>query len=346
MTAYLLGSETQPSVGRLGRFRKFNRASTQAEKAARFMAGVAEADRGASQINRITGDSANFEGGTVGSWVANSQGGSVSANSTTPIAGTFDLQITTTTSDTAGGNLSLGAVAAGQRFLIAFDYIATGGTWQVSFRTSTSGSGPILAGTNIETSGSIVADGVVRRCFIDRLFTDSGTPRLMLRNTAGSIQTIRIDNVQFERIGNTVDLSPSSIQLAPGQWLENSGNKGHVHIPDGCRLFNPETDGQVRGANTWAASDTLQYITGVDAPVLPLNATLTLLAKASASATFDLGDGVDQDRYGVGVTIGTEWAPVMLAKYSHDATNRDLTIKPTESYTGTVETVWKVEVVA
>ena len=143
--------------------------------------------------------------------------------------------------------------------------------------------------------------------------------------------------------GITSDHKPSAIQLSPGQWLE-SENDAHALIPEGMSQGQYKTQGQLRGSNTWSADDALQYI-GADFTLMPANAVFTLYAKASVSADFNIGDQTDADRYAAAETIGTEWEPVATLKQTSDGTNRKLTITPTASYTGTVETMWKIEIV-
>jgi hypothetical protein len=342
---HLLGSGVQGSVGRMGRFQHFNRAMTSAERTALFQAGVAEADRGASISTPFY--TSNFSSTTDG-FSAN-QGG-VTANNT--VDGE-SASVVWTNNGTSFSRLTRDftttMVRAGYQLMARVPASNTTITGvQVGFRDASNNNITPGAATNFQLAPGVWTTITGRN--------ESATPWRYLalatidaansqsNNTSGD--TIAFKLVRTFKIGNTVDLSPTGIQLAPGQWLDSSGNKSHVHLPDGTRLLNPATQGQVRGTNVWSASDTLQYVNNVNAVALPSNIILTLYAKATVSGTFDLGDGVDQDRYGAGVTIGTTWAPVTTLLPTHDGTNRKLTVKPTASYSGTVETTWRVEQVA
>lgn len=140
----------------------------------------------------------------------------------------------------------------------------------------------------------------------------------------------------------TADYSPSGIQLTPGQWLDRANNK-HAVLPTNLRQDQLKTSGVLRGVNTWAAATTIQHIVGVDAPAVPANSAIRLRARATVSGTFNIGDGVDVERYGAGVTIDTGWTDIALLTSFPDGTNRDLTLTPTASYSGTVTSSVTVE---
>jgi hypothetical protein len=352
---HLLGSGVQGSAGRMGRFQHFNRAMTSAERTALFQAGVAEVDRGASQVPVYT---SNFSAGVDG-WVE--RFGTALTGNIDAIGGEDDwLEITATgtgsnrrcrrpVSFSIGARLkrikikifvpSTNVTCAGGRLRLASGAAADDNFVNLGAQTLLV---PPALDTVFETVLENTGDGSLSTQLLMTLVPASGSTL----DSVTSGDKIYIKAVEAFDLGNTVNLSPTGIQLAPGQWLDSSGNKSHVHLPGGTRLLNPATQGQVRGTNVWAASDTLQYVNNVNAVALPTNIILTLYAKATVSGTFDLGDGSDQDRYGAGVTIGTTWAPVTTLLPTHDGTNRKLTVKPTSSYSGTVETTWRVEVVA
>jgi hypothetical protein len=344
---HLLGSGVQGSVGRMGRFQHFNRAMTSAERTALFQAGVAEADRGASNtiINTM-----NFSAGVDG-WAANS--GVALTGNQDAIGGEDDWLKIERTGAIDGVRVTKAMLTAGKNYSISGMKINNPGgvtRWFGVFIGDTptlGGSTPATAFVEIPAGSTAVLSFPSGRIAATTTMTVGPTLNTGIFWSAVPTGTVfYVKGMVTKQIGNTVNLSPTGIQLAPGQWLDSSGNKSHVHLPDGTRLLNPATQGQVRGTNTWSASDTLQYVNGVNSNILPNNVILTLYAKATVSGTFDLGDGSDQDRYGAGVTIGTTWAPVTTLLPTHDGTNRKLTVKPTASYSGTVETTWRVEQVA
>jgi hypothetical protein len=167
--------------------------------------------------------------------------------------------------------------------------------------------------------------------------------RLIMKEQSGvSGRVLVVDEVQLVGYGLTADLPPSSLQLAPGLWLDESGNGGHPVLPDGMRIGEAKTEGVLFAENEFTASAVGQPICA-DVPVLPADCQVILMMKASVSGDFNIGDEADPDRYAAGVTIGTGWAPVALSEHASDGTNRKIVVTPTASYSGVVSTKVKVE---
>lgn len=341
---YLLGSDTQASVGRIARYQHDNRAMTQAEMSARFLAGVSEQDSGASQTQIINnGDFEEWASSTnLSTWV---EGSSVSASVSQvsggdQYAGTYSLQFT------GSGNPSVTVNNAIQQSTFSVSDVGRRVRFSIAAKM-VSGSGRLFLGQGSSEYSTIPAASLSSEWqvfVLEKVITDLSSAQLrqvMLAGDSGVVFQVDAYSVQF--VGITVNLQPSSIQLAPGQWLDTSGKKSHVHIIDGCRLLNPDTDGQVRGTNVWAAADTLQYLNGVNANILATNAyidTIIIVPSASYAGGFEIGDGTDADRYATVAGPVAAGIPIRVGLNTNlnDGTNRKLTIKPTAAYTGTVTT--------
>jgi len=89
---------------------------------------------------------------------------------------------------------------------------------------------------------------------------------------------------------------------------------------------------EVRWTNTWAGTNELQYIGGVNQAILPSNAYIESIVGTVSGATphdIIIGNGSDADRY---VTITTGLAAgtttFTLASRTTDGTNLKLTVDP------------------
>lgn len=347
--AYFQGSAVAGSAGRLAEFSALNRSMTQAEHVLYFKEGVAVADRGASQVPVYESD---FSAGVDGWSLTN--GATITGN-VDGIDGQNDwLQITGGGATNSGAIKSISAIAQGRnakvkiRVHVAATNVDCNGI--VLFLLTAAGGSISNAGRQYLSPGiGATADYIVER---KALFSALGQVNVRLSNndsatpSVTSGDTVYIKFVEVNQIGLTSQLAPESIQLTPGQWLE-SVNKSHVILPNGARVQEPKTSGVVRGVNTFSASDVGQPLNNVDLPILPSSeVALTLRCKATVEATFNIGDGVDADRYAAGVTIGTDWTPITLLKLSHDGTNRKIVITPTASYSGVVTTAARVDLLA
>ena len=335
---YVNGSATTRTEGSFQASRLFNRALTSAEVLSLSINGVALADRGASQTALITGDSSNFEGGTVGSWVANSVAPtSLAVNIISPLAGGDDLLCSSTTNTNSGFNLNIGTTRAAVRYRIQFIYKAeSGSNWSVSLRETTSGTSAIPSTTTLSGSTTLTSDGTLREFFweFQPAATTSNT-RLLFKNTAGAIQSIQADNFDYKVIGLTSELIASNAQSDTGQILDSSGNKNHALLPaSGATVVGRPVSQtrEVRWTNTWAGTNELQYIGGVNQAILPSNAYIESIVGTVSGATphdIIIGDGSDTDRY---VTITTGLAAgttsFTLANRTTDGTNLKLTVDP------------------
>ena len=337
--AYLFGDANNASAGKMGGFMAMNRCPSLADAIEIANGVVSEVDRGGSQVRVYEGD---FSSGTDGFIYVS--GGAIAGN-INGIGGEDNWCRLTRTAGTAGrttatrdSSLSVGYQHKGS---VKF-YNPEASTVYIGWYT---GSGYPAGGTAADDYVEVPAgsSAVLNISFLSSddaiTFSVCGADGVITNMSSGQIFYFK--DVSVNQTGITADLPPSSLQLAPGQWLDESGNKAHVLLPDGMRVGEAKTEGVLFAENEFAASAIGQPICA-DVPVLPADYQVTLMMKATVEATFNLGDGSDDDYYAAGVTIGTDWEPVTLLKHASDGTNRKIVITPTASYDGTVSTAVKV----
>jgi hypothetical protein len=146
---------------------------------------------------------------------------------------------------------------------------------------------------------------------------------------------VYIKAVEVTDLGLTSELIASNAQSNTGQIFDTSGNKNHALLPaSGATVVgSPEAiPHEVRWTNTWAGTNELQYIGGVNQAILPANAYIeSIVGTVSGATPHDIivGNGSDTDRY---VTITTGLAAgtttFTLASRTTDGTNLKLTVDP------------------
>jgi hypothetical protein len=151
----------------------------------------------------------------------------------------------------------------------------------------------------------------------------------------GTTPTTWTNSSSLRRIGLTSELLASNAQSNTGQIFDTSGNKNHALLPaSGATVVGRPVSQtrEVRWTNTWAGTNELQYIGGVNQAILPANAYIESIVGTVSGATphdIIIGDGSDTDRY---VTITTGLAAgttsFTLANQTTDGTNLKLTVDP------------------
>ena len=151
--------------------------------------------------------------------------------------------------------------------------------------------------------------------------------------TAGDLYYVKL--VDITQIGITGQWNAENAQSNTGQIFDSSGNKNHALLPAaGATIIGKEMSvpKQVRWTNTWAGTNELQYIGGVNQAILPDKAYIDSIIGTVTGATphdIIIGDGSDTDRY---VTITTGLAAgtttFTLANRTTDGTNLKLTVDP------------------
>jgi hypothetical protein len=153
-------------------------------------------------------------------------------------------------------------------------------------------------------------------------------------SAAASID-ITVTDYSIIQVGITSELLASNAQSDTGQIFDTSGNKNHALLPaSGATVVGRPVSQtrEVRWTNTWAGTNELQYIGGVNQAILPANAYIESIVGTVSGATphdIIIGDGSDADRY---VTITTGLAAgtttFTLANRTTDGTNLKLTVDP------------------
>jgi hypothetical protein len=318
------GTTTTRTAGNLQASRLFNRALTAAEVLDLSINGVALADRGASQLTPISG---NAQNGTstraLTSFVGTTTGFSGSASSSTG------------TSRQGGWTLN---AQSGKRYRVKLSYVANasaGGTLELSARISTSTS-DLTALSNTETvSGTTTMTGTLTT---ELVATSTGAffAAVTIRSpSAAASIDITVTEYSIIQVGITSELLASNAQSDTGQIFDTSGNKNHALLPaSGATVVGRPVSQtrEVRWTNTWAGTNELQYIGGVNQAILPANAYIESIVGTVSGATphdIIIGDGSDTDRY---VTITTGLAAgttsFTLANRTTDGTNLKLTVDP------------------
>jgi len=336
---YVCGTSAVRSASQWFSHRLFSRAKTVAENLAMFVNGMSVADVGASQTAFYTTD---FSAGT-NSWQA--------ASSAT-IAGNIDgiggkdnnLRVTTdgTTNARTVRSLSLTGVKNGRWTFELYRPSANVTCVAVDVRLTvgTSASGTISLGDYMlaaDTWTKIVVEVPVS------IVTNSATAvALYFADAAGSISNNTNGDIfyiasgsMFTQTGITSELLAQNAQTDNGQVLDSSGNKQHAKLAEAGMSTQGAISArtrEVRWTNTWAGTNELQYIGGVNQAILPSNAYIESIVGTVSGATphdIIIGNGSDNDRY---VTITTGLAAgtttFTLASRTTDGTNLKLTVDP------------------
>ena len=342
--AYLLGSATEASIGRISSLKALNRAMSAAELASLYASGVESAEMAASNTPEYIFDFLNTDGVFTG----------VSGATVTAVDGIFSRDDVLKIESNGSSSTRARRVNIGNHLFLNTKFtimaaIPSGNVTCTGFRVALTepGTDAIEVSEAYQLSETdtwesfesgilaLATEDSTRRIAIYPI-TDSGG----ITVTSGDI--VYVDDLSLYKCGQTANLGANNIQLAAGQWIETENN-AHAIIPDDARVIEAKQSGVLKGGTTFTASAVGQHICGADAVVLPDNVKVTMNMKATVSASFDIGDGVDQDYYAAAVTIGTEWGEVSLLKKFHDGTNKKIVLTPVSTYTGVVTSAVRVD---
>jgi hypothetical protein len=336
---YVCGTSAVRSASQWFSHRLFSRAKTVAENLAMFVNGMSVADVGASQTAFYTTD---FSAGT-NSW--QTAAGITIAGNIDGIGGKDNnLRVTTdgTTNARTVRSLSLTGVKNGRWTFELYRPSANVTCVAVDARLTvgTSASGTISLGDYMlaaDTWTKIVVEVPVS------IITNSATAlALYFADAAGSISNNTNGDIfyiasgsTFTQTGITSELLAQNAQTDNGQVLDSSGNKQHAKLAEAGMSTQGAISArtrEVRWTNTWAGTNELQYIGGVNQAILPSNAYIESIVGTVSGATphdIIIGNGSDADRY---VTITTGLAAgtttFTLASRTTDGTNLKLTVDP------------------
>jgi hypothetical protein len=311
---------------------QYNRALTSAEVLDLSINGPALADRGASQANEITGAAVNFSVDQADTGVDATDRATFATNN--PGA---SLSSTVTDVSVSAGVLTFTGVAL-STLVFSGVIVPRGKNYQAVFNVSSLTDSWFWRQGSADSAGNIqaVTLGLNTLTFKSRSTVTSST--LYLQNV-GSGGTISVDAStipnSIRQLGITSELIASNAQSDTGQILDSSGNKNHALLPaSGATVVGRPVSQtrEVRWTNTWAGTNELQYIGGVNQAILPANAYIeSIVGTVSGATPHDIivGDGSDTDRY---VTITTGLAAgtttFTLASRTTDGTNLKLTVDP------------------
>jgi hypothetical protein len=331
---FISGRSTTRTAGSLQASRLFNRALTSAEVLDLSINGVALADRGASQTPVYESDFSAGEDGWGG------------ADAGTQVTGNIDaidgednwLRLKKIT--------AIGALRARRNLTIASGFLfrnsirihnpSASGVYVGVFINVFPSSGAqtttfvlVPAGTSIDYPVSSVLSGTTS---LGVAITNSSG---VVSSTVAVDDEIYVKNIVTTQVGLTSELIASNAQSNTGQIFDTSGNKNHALLPaSGATVVGRPVSQtrEVRWTNTWAGTNELQYIGGVNQAILPANAYIESIVGTVSGATphdIIIGNGSDTDRY---VTITTGLAAgttnFALAARTTDGTNLKLTVDP------------------
>jgi hypothetical protein len=311
---------------------QYNRALTAAEVLSLSINGVALADRGASQTPLTTFDfSAGDDGFT---------GGNATVTGNIDGIGGVDntLSVVATGTSNARAVKSLAVTSRTKSRLRV--YMPSSNTTAKGVRVVflASGGAPATNGTNFQLTPdtwTVIDDVLVG-------VESQNQWNLYMITATGSNSGITVGDTMYiesggtvSKIGLTSELLASNAQSNTGQIFDTSGNKNHALLPaSGATVVGRPVSQtrEVRWTNTWAGTNELQYIGGVNQAILPANAYIESIVGTVSGATphdIIIGDGSDTDRY---VTITTGLAAgttsFTLANRTTDGTNLKLTVDP------------------
>jgi hypothetical protein len=318
------GTTTTRTAGSLQASRIYNRALTAAEVLDLSINGVALADRGATQTERVTNGSFDSD---ITSWT-------VGSNITAAFSsGEAEINLNGAYTSTGNNWFFQGSIFSdtSKRYTLEFD------------ATHISGAGSLVAtsGFKLITAITAAANGGVKTRYkitfvpIDLTGSALFLDLLVFSGATNATATWKIDNVTVKQIGLTSELLASNAQSDTGQIFDTSGNKNHALLPaSGATVVGRPVSQtrEVRWTNTWDGTNELQYIGGVNQAILPANAYIeSIIGTVSGATPHDIiiGNGSDTDRYvttTTGLAAGT--TNFALAARTTDGTNLKLTVDP------------------
>ena len=336
---YLLGTSTTTTEGDYYDGAIYNRALSVAECLAYCLRGSDVRDVGGTQAAFYTTD---FSAGT-NSWVAAS---SATVAGNIDAIGGKDNNLRVTTDGTSSARtvraISILGVKNGKFTFEAYrpSSNVTCAAIDVRLTVGTSSSGTISLGDyllpadtwttiSIDLPVSVVTNSATA---ISLYFADAAGATS--NNTSGDVFYVASGGV-FTQTGITGHWPAFNAQTNTGQIFDQSGNKNHMLLPaSGATILGTvqAMRRQVRWTNTWAATQELQYIGGVNQAILPANAYIESIVGTVSGATphdIIIGDGSDTDQY-VTITTGlaTGTTTFTLASRVTDGTNLKLTVDP------------------
>lgn len=311
--AYLFGDANNASAGKMSGFMAMNRCPSLAEAIEIIEAGADPADVGADGV----------EVATNGGFDSDVSGWDVSS----PVTIVWDdgQAVVNRNNGTLSKLPSQAGIVPGARYRVRINITAMSDA--LSFYLGTPG---LDTETAFDTLGA------------KEFFAVAGPGgRFYFGPTGDAAATCAVEDISVVRAGITANLPPSSLQLSPGLWLDESGNKGHVLIPDGMRVNNSTHKIiEIPATLEWNDDDSPQPLVA-DQNILPADAFLMHVIADVEGTPVDgnLGDGAVADKFCTAAqNANLETGPNNLAIKSpvNDGTNRKMVWTPTENFTGKI----------
>jgi hypothetical protein len=329
---YVCGTSAVRSASQWFSHRLFNRAKTVAENLGMFVNGMDPKDVGATQTAVYT---SNFTS-TIDGWTT---GGNRTLTANQTINGTAGwLQLNRASGGTTTWNMprasTFSAAQLGKRMRLQGTLWVPAATTSITylafddFTSASTGVKTVVADTEITIDCEIIP---TTTSITIRATNSAGTAVSNIPNS----QSIYLKNIIITQIGITSELLAQNAQTDNGQVLDSSGNKQHAKLAEAGMSTQGAISArrrEVRWSNTWAGTNELQYIGGINQAILPANAYIeSIVGTVSGATPHDIivGDGSDTDRY---VTITTGLAAgttsFTVAARTTDGTNLKLTVDP------------------
>jgi hypothetical protein len=309
LTAYISGSSAIRTESTTRACYLYNRALSAAEVASLCINGVPFSDVGASQTITTSWTWANFAGAS-GYETFTTSGSDITSAINTSGLGIASVAYTLTNRKT---------------FRVRLNITVNSGSVAITSAATTDLS------TGSQTIATITSanDGEIYFDFISLI----AATRIGFYSASSS--NFSVTGFQVNQIGITGMWDAKDAQSDTGQIFDASGNKNHALLPaSGATVVGRPVSQtrEVRWTNTWAGTNELQYIGGVNQAILPSNAYIeSIVGTVSGATPHDIivGDGSDTDRY---VTITTGLAAgttsFTVAARTTDGTNLKLTVDP------------------
>lgn len=347
VSLYLMGTSTTTTAGKFVEAALYNRSMSALDSLRRVRSGVDRSDSTGSN-ERILAD--DFEADVTG-WNRNG-GGSITHDTSTPISGAGSLKSSVTGSNYIGGAsvLITGLLRQGGKYAARFKYkLSAAG---LMFLGIDSPSGGAVERTIVSGLTATTTTEVYQEFTIPDTFGFSG-PYLVFwpAYNAGNAFDYWLDDLEIWEIGQVARYPAENAQSDTGQIFDDSGNKQHGLLPAsratviGRPASSPQ---QVRWTNSWAETHELQYIGGVNQPILPAKTHILsivgVITTTGGSGVQDIivGDGSDTDRYvaiTTGLAAGTKIFTLTGTPFT-DGTNLKLTVDP--DATCTMSITWTI----
>ncbi|WP_339859142.1 hypothetical protein [Pseudohongiella acticola] len=335
--AYIFGSPASRSKSQFLQFTMMNRLQSAAEILDFAINGASPSDLYGDQVPVRELDFSSGLNGATGNF------GAVDGNIDS-IGGEDDwLRFTVDgTLDSHFARFS-GVLLANTKYRLEFKYFIPAGQSNIDGLGANINNGATNATGVLNTVGSVEtysvefvtgsADSDVRFYAYD----GSGT----VFQDAGADDVFYIKAGTIKKIGIVLSLSAQDAQSDSGQILD-AAHGYHGLLPAiGATIIGGQQSRQrkIESSHEWSVTDELQYLTGVNQPILPGDAAIQYIdIEASDPVTINIGDGSDPDHYVAAQALVAGRNRVELTSSPFcDGTNRKVTVTPAAAFDGSLD---------